>query len=206
LLHEWQFPDPTRFVGYLLLACLGSTLKIRLPKIHGTLSINFLFVLIGVAELSLTETITLGCVAALIQSLWNSRKRPSLTKVLFNIATLTVSIAAAYSAAHALVRTESLVVLLAVAVSVYFTANSGMIALVLALSEQKSFADVWRECFMWSFPYYLAGAAIAVAITVSGQTAGWKTPLLMLPVMYLIYSYYRLYLFQVSQREAMAVS
>jgi hypothetical protein len=194
LLFEREFRDPARYFGYLALACLGSTLKIKLPKIRGTMSINFLFILIGVAELTIAETITLGCVAALIQCLWKARKQPALIQVLFNIATVVTSVAIAFSASHALVNGENLPVLLAVAVCVYFVANTGMVSLVLSLTEQQLFTKVWRQCYLWSFPYYLVGAAIACAITISSRTLGWKPSLLMLPLMYLVYSYYRLYL------------
>src|ERR1700726_4727518 len=76
LLYGWNFPDLPRYFGYLILACVASTLKIKLPKIRGTMSINFLFVLIGVAEMAVAETVTMGCIAALVQCLWKSRKRP----------------------------------------------------------------------------------------------------------------------------------
>src|SRR6266576_4158380 len=102
LLYGWSFPDLPRYFGYLILACVGSTLKIKLPKIRGTMSINFLFILIGVAELTIAETITLGCVAALIQCLWKTRKQPALVQVLFNLSTVVTSIAIAFSASHGL--------------------------------------------------------------------------------------------------------
>src|ERR1700676_804857 len=85
LVYDWDFPDPPRYFGYLFLACLGSTLKLKLPKLRGTMSISFLFVLLGVAELTAAETIILGCVAALVQCLWKARKRPSVVQVLFNM-------------------------------------------------------------------------------------------------------------------------
>src|SRR5713226_8078131 len=155
LLYKWDFPDLSRYFGYLALACLGSTLKIKLPKIRGTMSINFLFILIGVAELSLAETITLGCVGALIQCLWKPSTQPALIQVLFNISTLVTSIAIAFSASHALVHGENLPVLLAVAVCAYFVANTGMVSLVLSLTEEQPFTRVWQQCYLWSFPYYL---------------------------------------------------
>jgi hypothetical protein len=60
---------------------------------------------------------------------------------------------------------------------------------------------MWRQCYLWSFPYYLAGSVVAAAITFSSRTAGWKPSLLMLPVMYLIYSYYRLYLLDQTEND-----
>jgi hypothetical protein len=194
LLYGWNFPDPPRYFGYLLLACLGSTLKIKLPKIFGTMSTNFLFVLIGVAELTAAETITLGCAAALVQSLWKPRRRPTVVQVLFNMSTLATSIGGCFFVSHALVQGENLLGLLALAVCTYFLLNTGMVSLVLSLTEQRSFIEIWRQCYLWSFPYYLVGSGVAAAVVYSSRTAGWKPSLLMLPVMYLVYSYYRLYL------------
>src|SRR6266478_1244656 len=84
LFFDGEFPDRSKYFAYVLLACVASALKIKLPGIRGTMSTNFLFVLIGVTELSLTETVVLGCGAALVQCLWKPRKWPAPTQVLFN--------------------------------------------------------------------------------------------------------------------------
>jgi hypothetical protein len=42
----------------------------------------------------------------------------------------------------------------------------------------------------------VAGAVIAGAIVFSNRTVGWKPAVLMLPMMYLVYSYYRMYLLE----------
>ena len=56
-LSRWASQDPGRFVCYLLVAAIASGLKVRLPAITGTLSVNFLFILIGIAELTRPETL-----------------------------------------------------------------------------------------------------------------------------------------------------
>ena len=201
LIFEREFSDPSKWLGYLLLACIGSILKIKLPKIHGTMSINFLFILIGIAELTLAETMTLGCAAALVQCLWNPKKQPTLTQVLFNVCVLVTSVAFSFSVVRLLVQVESLPIRLAVAVCAYFVANTGMVSLVLSLIEEKPVAKVWRQCYLWSFPYYLVGAAIAGGIIFSSGTVGWKPSLLMLPLMYLVYSFYRMYLLHQAEQD-----
>ena len=201
LLFEWRLPDPSRYFGYLVLACLASTLKLKLPKIQGTMSINFLFILIGVAELTCAGTVAMGCIAALIQTLWKPRKRPALIQALFNISTLVTSIVVAFYVSHYLVPADNLLVLLSVAVCAYFVTNTGMVSLVLSLTGGKPFPEVWRQCYLWSFPYYLVGAAIAAAIAFSDRTEAGRRSLLLLPTMYLVYSYYRLYLLQNGDRE-----
>src|SRR5271169_2651772 len=56
-LWHWQSADLARFVCYLAVAVLASSLKVQLPGIDGTMSVNFLFILLGVMELSLPETL-----------------------------------------------------------------------------------------------------------------------------------------------------
>ena len=59
-LFNWNCADGARFAAYLSMAALSSALKIRLPGIHGTISVNFLFVLIGIIDLSFSETVMLA--------------------------------------------------------------------------------------------------------------------------------------------------
>jgi hypothetical protein len=60
--------DLLKFCFYLLIAVLASTMKVGLPGIEGTMSVHFLFVLLGILELSLPETLAIGCLAALVPS------------------------------------------------------------------------------------------------------------------------------------------
>ena len=82
---HWQSADLTRFACYLVVAVLASSLKVQLPGIDGTMSVNFLFILLGVMELSLPETLAIGCTATLVQSVWQARNRPDPVKILFNV-------------------------------------------------------------------------------------------------------------------------
>src|SRR6202522_2913668 len=58
------------FICYLGIAILASRLRVTLPGITGTLSVNFLFILVGVLELSFSETLILGAVSILAQTLY----------------------------------------------------------------------------------------------------------------------------------------
>src|SRR6266700_4556408 len=84
LLH-WQSQDLMRFVCYLLVAVLASSLKVQLPGIDGTMSVNFLFILLSVLELNLPETLVLGCTATLAQCLFGTRQKLVPIKILFNV-------------------------------------------------------------------------------------------------------------------------
>src|SRR5579864_7790636 len=92
----WKIDSPIKFGAYLFTAMLASRLKVELPEITGTISVNFLFILIGIAELSFTETLILGCSAILVQCLGTRRGWPKIEHVLFNVSSAAFAIAAAY--------------------------------------------------------------------------------------------------------------
>jgi diguanylate cyclase (GGDEF)-like protein/putative nucleotidyltransferase with HDIG domain len=85
-------------------------------------------------------------------------------------------------------------ILLMVAALVFFFANTLPISVVIALTEGKSSRKVWSECYFWSFPYYLVGAAAVGLVGIVNRAAGWETSLLVLPLIYWVYRSYRLYL------------
>ncbi len=183
------------FICYLGIAILASRLKVNLPGITGTMSVNFLFILLGILELSFAETLALGCTAILVQCVY--RDRPSAIQITFNICSSAFSTALAYAVYHnalfdLLVGSKPL--LLGVAATTYFIANSGSIATVISLTEGKPLKKIMVECYFWSFPYYLVGAAIAGMIGWFNHTFYWETSLLLVPIIYLIYRSYRLYL------------
>src|ERR1700689_5255000 len=109
------------FICYLGIAILASRLKVNLPGITGTLSVNFLFILIGVLELSFTETLILGAVSILAQTLYP--ERPNALAVTFNVCAGAISTALTYVVydhpwSNLLIGNRPL--LLGVAAAVYF--------------------------------------------------------------------------------------
>jgi len=196
-LSHWQSQDPTRFVCYLVVALLASGLKVQLPGIDGTMSVNFLFILLGVLELSLPETLVIGCTASLAQSVWQLRGRLDPVKVLFNVCGMMANATAlTYLTYYSLVGRfgSNKPILLMVSALMFFFANTLPISIVIALTEGKSSRKVWSECYFWSFPYYLVGAAAVGLVGIINRSAGWQTSLLVLPLIYWVYRSYRLYL------------
>ena len=183
------------FICYLGIAILASRLKVNLPGITGTMSVSFLFILLGLLQLSFSETLVLGCVSILVHCLYPDR--PSAIQVTFNLCASAVSTALAFGAFDFVISkhlVDSNALALGVAATVYFVANTGSIATVISFTEEKSLKSILVECYFWSFPYYLVGAGIAGAIGWFDQAFNWETSLLIVPVIYLIYRSYSLYL------------
>jgi hypothetical protein len=86
------------FICYLGIAILASRLRVTLPGITGTLSVNFLFILVGIAELSYSEAITLGAISMLAQCFYPNR--PTAIQLTFNVCAGSLSTALGYIVYH----------------------------------------------------------------------------------------------------------
>jgi hypothetical protein len=194
LAEEAVVVPSSAYLVAVLLALLASTLKVHLPGITGTISVNFLLILIAVAVFSFAETVLLASLACILQCLWRPRSRPRIVQVSFNVATLAISSGASYRISHGFAGSsaEHLALLMALAAWAYFVADTLLVSGVLSLVQGKSLLAVWQQCYLWSFPYYLLGAAVAGLAVATYQSAGWLMSLLILPVMYLVYVFYRI--------------
>lgn len=184
-------PDWPRFLTYLALALVASALKVRLPGLRSTISLNFLVYLLAVAQLTLRETLVLGMVGTVVQTLWRARRRPRPVQVLFNVAAVLVSLAVAFGLSRAWDSDPSLPAL-GLAAVIFYGLNTVLISAVIALVQELPFASTLNRCHLWTVPYYLAGAVIALFMVASEDRHGWQAALLLLPLMYLVYRHFRL--------------
>ncbi len=199
---HWVSHDPAQFVSYLAIAVIASRLKVKLPGIAGTMSVNFLFILLGVVELGFGETLAIACAATLAQCL--SAARPRLFQVTFNICSVTIATAIAYGAYHWTLRgmpQAGISVPLLAAASVFFFANTFPVALVISLTEEKAIQSLWSDFYFWAFPYYLVDAGIASLVGWLNRRVPWETSLLVLPAVYVVYRSYRLYLSKLADEK-----
>lgn len=196
LLH-WHTDNSLRFASFLAVALGASLFKVRLPGIQATMSANFLFILVGILDLSYPETLLMGCLGGLVQSLWQAKPRPRVIQILFNFANLALSISLAHLVFHSQIAYKLGLrwpLLLAAASTTYFAMNTMSVSGIIAMTERRNPILVWKECYLWSFPYYLLGALIAGGVSIINRSLGWQVAILVLPVVYWIYRSYRTYL------------
>jgi len=190
---HWQSTDLLKFFCYLTVALLASSLKIKLPGVNGTMSVNFLFILLGVLELSFAETLVIGFAAVFAQCYPRSSNLKPI-HVIFNLSQLPVGTAIAYGVFRLVSAHFHGPLVLALVAMSYFIFNTLVMSVIIRLTEARPILKVWSECYFWSFPYYLVGAAIVGLVNFLNQHVGWQSSLLVLPPVYLIYRSYRLYL------------
>lgn len=188
----WEFPETPRFLILLLLTSVAAILKVKLPTIEGSISVLFVFLLIGIATMSLAQTLVLGSIATLLQCVWKPKNRLKPLQVVFNVAAVNLSTIAAYYVPRELAQSLDNQVGLVLSACTFFAVNAGLVSLVISLVQSERLERILRQCYLWSFPYYLIGAGIAAAVSSSSHQVGWRTSMFILPLMYLVYRYYRL--------------
>jgi len=194
--YRWNPENLGRFVLFFGLAMVASAMKIRLPGLKTSISTNFVFILIGIALFSFSETLLISLGGALVQSFWKPLNRPKFIQVFFNGACLTVCTAAAFWAAHAvpaILGASSAAAMMVVGACVYVVLNTSLVSLVISLVEGQSLNNIWPQCYEWTFPYFLVGAAVAGLASAAGHTTNMGVTLLVAPVMYFVYVYYRMH-------------
>ena len=193
---SWRWKDPVLFLSLLIVAMLGSGLKVSLPGSRGTISVSHVFVLVALAELSLSQTLILSIAATLVQCYWRAEERPRPVHVAFNVAVIALSVIAAFLALvappgrHLL---SSPMARLLIAAGVYFLVSTLSGAALSALVDRKPVVRVWWQAYGWSFPYYLVAASLAGTLSLLRPHVGPEIYLIVLPVMYAIYRSLRLY-------------
>ncbi|MGI8990615.1 MAG: diguanylate cyclase [Bryobacteraceae bacterium] len=192
-----------QFVFYVLASMAVSNMKVTLPGITSTMSVNFLFILVGITELSLAETLIVGVLSTLTQCLIRARLHPKWEQLLFNSFYMAVPICVCHNlmhlrAIHGVDKSDLLPLFLATIC--YYLMNTGAIAGIIASTERKNVYRVWFDSFFWTAPQYLVGGALAECIHFGNRFLGWQGSLMGLPIIYLVYRSYTLYLGRLEEK------
>ena len=194
---SWHVASPAKFLCIFGAALIASGLKVRLPEIFGTLSVNYFFILLGITDLTSGEALAIGCGSALVQCLWHAKKRIRLVQASFS--TMNVAIAVTVSSAFfhwPLVQRLHYGTLLSMLVCslLYFGTNTAGVAIVISLTERKPLIRTWRGCYFWSFPFYLVAASLVWIVRSVDVRTQWLNVVLLFPVIYVIYYSYNMYM------------
>jgi len=184
----WDCANPAKFISYLILAGAASGIKIRLPGTLGTISVSFVFMLLGVSEFSLGESMLMGTFCAVVQSVFFTRVRPQRVQIAFNIAIMALSIRISYLVQHSPGLGGGVLT-----AATFFAVNTIPVAIVIALTEGKNAWDVWRLNNLWTFPNYLVGAGAVWGVGELNHKFGWQAGTLLLPILYIVHRSHRSY-------------
>ncbi len=200
----WTGGQIPTFIAFLVLAVVTSGLKVSLPGIDSTLSINYIFMLIAMSLCDLPQNLLIAMCSGVAQCVLRAKVRPAPIHLIFNASAQVVSAGVSFGTYYAIGQVPHLdslpVRFLATAIA-YFASNTGSVAGVVAFSDSKSIATVWRQNYLWTAPQYLTGATIGALFATIARMLGWEWAILVLPATYVTYASYRVYLGRVERER-----
>ncbi|MBL0156753.1 MAG: diguanylate cyclase [Bryobacterales bacterium] len=194
---QWAPGNDALFLGYLGLTVITSLLRLGVPTAAGTISIGFIFILASMAQLSIAQTLTIGVSGTIIHCLRDQKKSIDWLSLSFQTAVVVLGIEAAnvaFQRISLLLPGGGLAAALPLAATVLFLVTAFPLAATTAMTERELLRRVWQNRFLWSLPYYLAGAAIAGLLTAVVHLPWWQTALVIVPLIFLVYRSYGLQL------------
>ena len=195
--YSWQPGHIAHLAFYLVLSALAFGIKVNMPGISGPITVGFLFGLIGIAEMSLGETVIMCTIGTLVECLREDRRSMTPVQMALRVANGGAAVAIAWRFYHqpviySLGTTGPF--MLAVAALLYFVLNTFPMAALAAATERKALAKTWRETDLWIFPLYIMGSSAAWVMNLLSRQVHWEVSVLLLPIVYFIQHSYRIYL------------
>jgi hypothetical protein len=190
----WSSANLAAFAALLAFTLFASVLKVRIPGMTGTISPNFIFLLIGMTVFSFSEVIIASFAAALLQSVWRSKSNLQPIQILFSVASLMISGAVAFSISHLALPTigaTSALPLILLAGTLYLSLNTALVSIVVSLVEGRSFQEVFHVCSETVFPYFFFGIVVTGMVSASlTSDKVWQRSALVSPSIVLAYIYF----------------
>lgn len=187
---------------FLVIACAAARLKIKLPGLSGSMSVNLPFILLAVAEMGLLEALIVGCLSNLTQCLPGAKKKFNVAQAAFNVCTMALAVGATrliYDSPAIAARVAAHPLQLALAALAFFLVNTIPVAIVIRLTEPRNVVRTWLDMAQLSFPYYLASAGVAgLALTLQGRV-DWQLAIAISPLMVAVFYSYRRYFSALTQ-------
>jgi hypothetical protein len=187
----WGHPAYGRFTGTFLVALFAARLRVSLPRLTGSMSVNLPFILLALAELSLAEALLITGVSTLVQCLWSENNQQKPIKIIFNVGITLMAAQAAWFTMQAVAPNSGLG--LALGALAYLLVNTVPVAAIIALTESGHLFGTWRQILQLTFPYFVLAAGVAGLAKLATHAFAWYIPLLILPLMFLVQRSFTLY-------------
>ena len=185
---------PAEWILFAILTIASGMLTLKIPSIETRFSVSEAFAFASVLLFGPhVGVITLALDGIRISVRW----KMSRVQVLFNFASLGLSVWAAGTAFFALSGLQPLyggpapsaraIADVAVMMAVYFAVNTGLIASAVGLSKQTSIRKVWTDHYWPLFPSYVAGASVALLLVLAYREVHFTAIALILPLLAICY-------------------
>ena len=200
---------------FLLLAAVtvgvSSRISVKIPRHDTNITLSDTFIFLAILVYGDEAAVLLAAAEGVSSGFRISKKKKPIT-ILFNVGVAACSTFAAVCSvrlvsggADALPKDAGLYVAALVTMGIaQYLANSGMVAVGLALKTEQPVGQTWTKHCLWSSITYFVGAALAGVIAIYIDSVGFYAMLAALPVICIVYLTYDKYLEDIKATAAQA--
>jgi len=190
-----------RFLIYLACANLAA-FGLRLTSAKSVLPAGFLFLLLGIEDLTLPELLFIAVSITLLREARTVRRLSDIYGLLYAIASVTIGVAAAQptynTAAH--LATNPIFPAPIIAGAFVLMANCGLSAMLLTKPKEPCL-NTYNHEYRPLLPWFVATAYIAYLVQCAGVRTGYNPALIALPVLFTLDRGYRRWCDAVVERK-----
>ena len=161
------YREPLTLLLMMSIAALAGRRPCRIPSIRTTISVSDPFLFATLALLGGLPAVAVGLVAVISSSI-GTDMRASSQRLVFNLATSSISVTAAWFAFDALdygTRSGFQPVLpMFAATTAYFITNITLVAGVISIDRRRSFLTTWADAGPWNAATNYFGMTLALAL------------------------------------------
>ncbi len=196
-------PPGSQWLVVVLLTLISGTATVKLPSIPAHISVSETFLFSAVLLFGPAPGVLTVVLDALIAILKAARRACKKEQIIFNLAAPALSL---WIAAHLFYATAGIQPLaeqkqavhigaivgpLLLFTLVYFSLNSGLVALAVGFQKHISPFAVWREHLMWLSLNCFGGASVAALMVVYTRQLDWTYLGVTIPLLLVLYFTFR---------------
>ncbi len=183
------------------LTLLSGSFTVRVPSFQARISVSETFVFTSVLLFGTCAGTLTVALDTLVAALSSRRRAREPLRVLFNLASASLSIWTAGHAFYALsgiqplsmadTRVPELLWPLVGMTSIHFLLNSGLVAAALSTERNDSAFMIWRKIFPWLSINYFGGASVAALLVSYTRTVDFMALSIIVPLLVISYLTYK---------------
>jgi diguanylate cyclase (GGDEF)-like protein/putative nucleotidyltransferase with HDIG domain len=182
---------PGRFLVYLACANLAA-FGLRLTSNQSVLPAGFLFLLLGIGDLSLPELLFIAVSITLLREARALRRARDIRTLLYAIASVTIGLAAAQPAYKAiLLLTDNAIFPAPIIASAFVLMINCGLSVMLLTRPKEPVIDTYRAECRPLLPWFIATAYLAYLVQRAGSSTGYHPAVIALPLLFTLDRGYR---------------
>ena len=191
---------PWQWTVLALLTLASGSATVNLPALPAVVSVSETFVFTSVLLFGPAAGTLTVALDALIISFWSYRKGHSTYKVLFNVCAVSLTLwisshlyyaLSPYSPLYYLkgqeIKIGALLWPLIAFTVTYYSLNTGLISIAIALERNAPPLRIWRDNFVWLALNYFGGASVAALLVSYTRDLNYSFLIIIVPLLVVLY-------------------